>query len=716
MKKIFTLLLLAASITAFGQTTYTWKGGTSSAYGTTTNWNPERTSPASNDILVFDMGNIDGASTANSITVSGVTNETIGQLQVIRATGAATGVKTVTFSGTATTLTVTGDLVIGFYASGTYCKIADGGNTINVGGNLTTVNAISASSTIQTGSGKIVFTGATPTLASGSTSGNIGFQNLEVSASTNLTLGGAFQINGDLNINTGGTVSTNGKTIILNATTGVGGTIQGGGTFTSTSGSIYYIQGTGAASGTQTVGTINFNTSSAANSSINSLNITRPNAVTTIGATNAGILNISGGITLTAGTINDGGNTLKLSGGTAITVGATGGTGVHTGTGKIQLNRTNTSPVLMIATASTLKTVSLGNIEVFNSAASNLYSIESGNILTITGTLTLTKSGSGINASGATLIFQNADVPVAKTAGSITTDASTNLVFGTASNTGGAAFTLPDGLFTTTPSINNFTINRDNTLTLGNQGITVNNALTLTKGNLSLAASDLTIGASGAISGGSSSSYIVTDGAGKLTKTVTASIDKTFPIGTANSYDPAIVNSDATVAISAKVSSTLSGSATPGTAYNTKEWSITAASGTPTATLTLSPATATYTTSPLIGSYNGSIYNDVVAVLTGSSNPYTYAASVALGASSKFTTGGSDTPTAIAKTISGSNIHGGKNEIVIENAEGKTVILYTLTGAKLSSIVINAAKQSIAIEKGIYIVSIDKTKSKVLVK
>ena len=721
MKKLFTLLLLAVTMTVFGQATYTWKAGTTGAYGTSTNWNPSRTSPAVDDILIFDLGNIDGSNTSNSITVSNITsNETIGKLQVIQAgTGTPSTIRTLTFSGTATTLTVTGDLVIGCYGNNIYCKIADGGNTISVGGNLSSVNNIANSSTLHTGAGKIVFTGASPTFFSGSTAGNIGFQNLEISATTNLTLGGVLTINGNLNINTGGTLTLNNKTFILNSTSGVGGTISGNGTLTATgTSSILYVQGTGPASGTQTVGTINFNTTSATASTVNSLNISRPNSITTIGTTNAGILNVAGGINLSSGTLNDGGNILKVSGSSSIaTYSGTGsGTGIHTGTGKIQLNRGSASMSLLTVNAGAGTTVSLGNVEVLNSTTNTLYSMTAGSTVTITGTLTLSKSGSGIDASGANLIFQNADVPVVKTAGTITTNASTNLTFGTTSNTAGAAFTLPDGLFTATPSINNLTLNRDNTLSLGNQGITVNNLLTLTKGNLSLGASDLTIAAAATISGGSSASYIITGSTGKLTKTAATGVDKVFPIGTVSSFDPVTVNNSGTsVAVSAKVGTTLSGSASAGNTYNGKEWSIVTASGTTSAVITLSPAVSTYITGPIIGSWNGTIYDEVSATLSGSSDPYSYSATQTLSTSSSFTTGGSPA-TDIKTTSTGIKVYGANNQIIVENTNGSSIEIYSVTGAKVKTIAIGSEKASIAIEKGIYIVSVNNVKSKVLVK
>ncbi len=55
MRVVATVLFAALlSVSARAQTTYTWTGTTDSVWATATNWSPNRTSPATNDILVFD--------------------------------------------------------------------------------------------------------------------------------------------------------------------------------------------------------------------------------------------------------------------------------------------------------------------------------------------------------------------------------------------------------------------------------------------------------------------------------------------------------------------------------------------------------------------------------------------------------------------------------------------------------------------------------------
>lgn len=94
-----------------------------------------------------------------------------------------------------------------------------------------------------------------------------------------------------------------------------------------------------------------------------------------------------------------------------------------------------------------------------------------------------------------TLTFQNTDVPIQVSSGNITTSSGSSLVFGTAGNTGGAAFTLPDGLFSSSPTLNNLTINRVNSLMLNNQlmsirGVVLCNGPLNTNDNLLLLSSD----------------------------------------------------------------------------------------------------------------------------------------------------------------------------------------------------------------------------------
>jgi hypothetical protein len=77
-------------------TTYTWNQTGTASYATPTNWTPTRTTPATNDILVFNGG--------GSVVATGLTTQTIAQLQISNNT-------TVELQSSATaTLTIAGSL------------------------------------------------------------------------------------------------------------------------------------------------------------------------------------------------------------------------------------------------------------------------------------------------------------------------------------------------------------------------------------------------------------------------------------------------------------------------------------------------------------------------------------------------------------------------------------------------------------------------------
>jgi hypothetical protein len=115
--------------------------------------------------------------------------------------------------------------------------------------------------------------------------------------------------------------------------------------------------------------------------------------------------------------------------------------------------------------------------------------------MVVQGTLTLT---SGIlDISGIALIFDIGNVPISVGTGSITVSPATSISFGQFHSTGGNAFTIPSNTFTGAipPSINNFSVYRNNSLTLG-QPITVNN-LTISAGSLDVSTNNYAITVNG---------------------------------------------------------------------------------------------------------------------------------------------------------------------------------------------------------------------------
>lgn len=82
----------------FYQHIYTWTATGSAVWGTAANWTPARTAPAADDVLQFTNG--------GTVTVTGVTTQTIGTLAVANNTSVslvATGIQTLTIAGAAGT-------------------------------------------------------------------------------------------------------------------------------------------------------------------------------------------------------------------------------------------------------------------------------------------------------------------------------------------------------------------------------------------------------------------------------------------------------------------------------------------------------------------------------------------------------------------------------------------------------------------------------------
>lgn len=100
------------------------------------------------------------------------------------------------------------------------------------------------------------------------------------------------------------------------------------------------------------------------------------------------------------------------------------------------------------------------------------------------------------------------------------------------------------------PTIQNLQLTGGKIITMGGD-LQVSNGLTLTSGTIRLGQSNLIIGASAFISGGSVSNYIVTDGAGALVRKGLGLTSELFPIGAkkadgTTSYNPATLSNAGT--------------------------------------------------------------------------------------------------------------------------------------------------------------------------
>ena len=121
------------------------------------------------------------------------------------------------------------------------------------------------------------------------------------------------------------------------------------------------------------------------------------------------------------------------------------------------------------------------NLNISNIAGVNLYTDENvNNTLTLSsGNLSVGTNAMGINGT------------INKTAGFLDVSSLSSLSFG-----GTGTITLPSNLFTSSPSINNLSINKSGGVNLGNQNITVNGLLNLTSGTFALGANTCTIAGS----------------------------------------------------------------------------------------------------------------------------------------------------------------------------------------------------------------------------
>src|SRR6266851_5458342 len=130
---------------------YTWNVAGSGAFSTASNWTPSRSSPASDDILVFNNG--------ATITASNVTTQTIGQVSIGGGTNvtlqAGLATQTLTINGGAGSLAVAN------------------GSQLNISGDNVLTISVAAGSTGSI-SGSMIFSGATV---------NTGHQLLAASAS-----------------------------------------------------------------------------------------------------------------------------------------------------------------------------------------------------------------------------------------------------------------------------------------------------------------------------------------------------------------------------------------------------------------------------------------------------------------------------------------------------------------------------------------------------
>ncbi|MFM2293395.1 MAG: hypothetical protein RIS29_3208 [Bacteroidota bacterium] len=327
--------------------------------------------------------------------------------------------------------------------------------------------------------------------------------------------------------------------------------------------------------------------------------------------------------------------------------------------------------------------------------------------------------------NGGTLVFGKVIALVQSAAGQTTAlnaETGSTVKFGYTSSaptiTTTVASVATPTLFPTSYSNLEFATSTYNTTLPAGQNFTVGNTLTMTSGKVILGTSTLT---ANSITGASSSSYVVTDGAGTLTIPASAATSTLLPIGaSATSYDPVTVNAASASNISAKVSATLSGTANTGIYNNAKEWTL--ASSAPSATLlTFKPSAEDASVNSTL---SFSVYNALIGQATGTATYTNYSAAYASGSYSatfstfgSFVTGANSLATALKNGSENAlSVFAANKSVLVKNAKaGELVTVYSANGARVASSVLNSDNATLPLSAGIYMVKVGATTTKVAV-
>jgi putative NADPH-quinone reductase len=550
--------------------TYTWQPTSgSNSWTVSTNWDPPRVSPQPTDILQFTEG--------GNPTVTNVPAQTIGSILVgDGGNGPTDAVFTSTVSSTLTINNTTGTTfniesgsalrlssagTIGTLVAFTGTNVAtvdgtlelsvntNGNNTFTATNSTTTVNGtLINGGTVNSTTTNLIFsggsqydhirnggvialatraatsvyniTGITTTNPTGLTGtfGHFIWNNTGQVPATTGVLNGALIVNGRLEV-LAGTLNDNGNLVTGNATVGNFFRVGANGTYTTTRATSPWLPSAYTNIQLHATSTVNYNSGTLHNIVQNPNGAVVVNAYGHLGIAGAVVKTVSGGnissnnLTINAGTLADGGNTITVAGNLS-------SNGTHSGAGKILMQGSSAQSISFVSGTGTRQ---FGNIEVNNSAGVTLAGTFS-NIYQINGALTLT-AGS-LNVDNATLQFSGG--LLAGTPALLTTTTGSNLIYSGAV----AGHAVPSSV----TDIRQLTLNNTNGLSLsGDLNIHLNlaGALTLTSGRLRLGANDLSIlgTITTAITGGALANMVVADGAGQLRRAVSGAVSYLFPVG-----------------------------------------------------------------------------------------------------------------------------------------------------------------------------------------
>jgi fibronectin-binding autotransporter adhesin len=488
-------------------------------------------------------------------------------------------------------LAIAGILNLGSAAAGTF---ANGGFNHTLAGNLT-------GSGTQTGVGKITMTGNNATINFTGVCGNLELNSTGFSLAANSTFNGVVTF-------TAGKLNLNAKTLTIAGAATSFPSMSAANCFTGSATSNMTV------TATSNIGTIYFDQATPGGNQLSTFTISGIGGTTTLAASNPIAVTT---LTLTAGTLADGGNTITLTGNLS-------GVGTHTGTGKIYMtgnpasisftgnsgnleldnvlgfslagNSTINGPLtctngklallnrtLTIGIGGTVSGMSAANSITGNGALSSLVITATANVGTLffdqgtpgttdnIGALTLTPAGAamtlGSNISILTTLALTAATSSINDGGFIITNAGaiTGAGVHTSTGSGKILMTGANKSIGTTVTLGNIELNSVGTsaFTLGG-AVTINGALTFTG-----AANTLTIGANvltlkGTVSGMSATQYFTGSATSNMTIGSTGALGVVFfnqttpgtatTVGTTNNIATFTVNTGASVTLGSDLS------------------------------------------------------------------------------------------------------------------------------------------------------------------
>ena len=412
---------------------------------------------------ISGQGTLSCASLNAGSNVSGTNNTTFSQTL-------NTSISTLNISGN---LTIIGYKIGQRYRNGIF-NITGGNVTVN--GSVTTTNSDASNvSTLSMTGGNLILMNATPF-------------NLSATGINTINLNGATAL---VNYNRAGDQS-------VYATTYTNLTLSASGTKTLTATNVdgtLTMDGTATAAGTTPV----YGANAALQYAGGSAQTTGIEFPGTFSSTGGVIINKNAGSTVTlnsnriitsqlslqSGMVSPGTNTLTLQNSDTPVI-RTSGTLTAPLNSTVEFGSAgNTTGAAFSIPSGTFTSGSLHNLSVTRDNPLTL-----NNDLTINGTLSL--SGGEVILGANSVTLQTSNIPVMRTSGTISTTSASSLSFGSAGNTGGNAFTLPSGLFSSNPvPLNNLSVFRTNQLTLGDQMLNISNIVLCngplqTNGNLTL--------------------------------------------------------------------------------------------------------------------------------------------------------------------------------------------------------------------------------------